>query len=148
VVKKWLVAIVDDELDIVNLFRDALSRINELSIFTFTDPLSAFEHIRMNKSKYAVVISDLRMPGVNGMDLLYKIKKESPIVRTLLMTAFEVNDKVFDEYIKNKIIDGFLQKPLKLSDLESEVHNQINIYKKSISNKNDISNEHQPVNAT
>jgi len=148
VVKKWLVAIVDDELDIVNLFRDALSRINELSIFTFTDPQSAFEHIRMNKSKYAVVISDLRMPGVNGMDLLYKIKKESPIVRTLLMTAFEVNDKVFDEYIKNKIIDGFLQKPLKLSDLESEVHNQINIYKKSISNKNDISNEHQPVNDT
>ena len=147
-VKKWLVAIVDDELDIVNLFRDALSRINELSIFTFTDPQSAFEHIRMNKSKYAVVISDLRMPGVNGMDLLYKIKKESPIVRTLLMTAFEVNDKVFDEYIKNKIIDGFLQKPLKLSDLESEVHNQINIYKKSISNKNDISNEHQPVNDT
>jgi DNA-binding NtrC family response regulator len=148
VVKKWLVAIVDDELDIVNLFRDALSRINELSIFTFTDPQSAFEHIRMNKSKYAVVISDLRMPGINGMDLLYKIKKESPIVRTLLMTAFEVNDKVFDEYVKNKIIDGFLQKPLKLSDLESEVHNQINIYKKSISNKNDISNEHQPVNDT
>lgn len=147
-VKKWLVAIVDDELDIVNLFRDALSRINELSIFTFTDPQSAFEHIRMNKSKYAVVISDLRMPGINGMDLLYKIKKESPIVRTLLMTAFEVNDKVFDEYVKNKIIDGFLQKPLKLSDLESEVHNQINIYKKSISNKNDISTEHQPVNDT
>jgi DNA-binding NtrC family response regulator len=82
------------------------------------------------------------------MDLLYKIKKESPIVRTLLMTAFEVNDKVFDEYVKNKIIDGFLQKPLKLSDLESEVHNQINIYKKSISNKNDISTEHQPVNDT
>jgi DNA-binding NtrC family response regulator len=142
------VAIVDDELDIVNLFRDALSRINELSIFTFTDPQSAFDHIRMNKSKYAVVISDLRMPGINGMDLLYKIKKESPIVRTLLMTAFEVNDKVFDEYVKNKIIDGFLQKPLKLSDLESEVHNQINIYKKSISNKNDISTEHQPVNDT
>ena len=129
-VKKCLVAIVDDELDIVNLFRDALSRIKELSIFTFTDPVIALEHIRMNKIKYAVVVSDLRMPGINGMDLVYKIKKENPLVRTLLMTAFEVDDRVFEEYVRNKIIDGFLQKPLKLRDLELEVHKQIDIYKK------------------
>jgi DNA-binding NtrC family response regulator len=134
-VKKWLVAIVDDELDIVNLFRDALDRIKGLSIFTFTDPLTAFEHIRMNKGKYAVVISDLRMPGINGMDLIYKIKKENPLIRTLLMTAFEVDDKVFEDHVKNKIIDGFLQKPLKLSVLESEVHKQIDIYEDSNSNK-------------
>jgi DNA-binding NtrC family response regulator len=134
-VKKWLVAIVDDELDIVNLFRDALNKIRGLSIFTFTDPLTAFEHIRMNKSKYSVVISDLRMAGINGMDLIYKIKKENPLIRTLLMTAFEVDDKVFEDYTKNKIIDGFLQKPLKLSALESEVRKQIDIYEESNSNK-------------
>jgi DNA-binding NtrC family response regulator len=135
VVKKRLVAIVDDELDIVNLFRDALSKIKELSIFTFTDPMAALEHIRMNKSNYAVVISDLRMPDMNGMDLIYNIKKENPLVRTLLMTAFEVNDKVFEQYVKNNIIDGFLQKPLKLKDLESEVQKQIKICKKSKSNE-------------
>lgn len=134
-VKKRLVAIVDDELDIVNLFRDALSKIKELSIFTFTDPMAALEHIRMNKSNYAVVISDLRMPDMNGMDLIYNIKKENPLVRTLLMTAFEVNDKVFEQYVKNNIIDGFLQKPLKLKDLESEVQKQIKICKKSKSNE-------------
>ena len=134
-VKKRLVAIVDDELDIVNLFRDALSKIKELSIFTFTDPMVALEHIRMNKSNYAVVISDLRMPDMNGMDLIYNIKKENPLVRTLLMTAFEVDDKVFEEYVKNNIIDGFLQKPLKLKDLESEVQKQIKICKKSKSNE-------------
>ena len=134
-VKKCLVAIVDDELDIVNLFRDALSKIKELSIFTFTDPIVALEHIRVNKSKYAVVVSDLRMPSINGMDLVYKIKKENPLVRTLLMTAFEVDDRVFEEYVRNKIIDGFLQKPLKLRDLESEVHKQFDIYKKSKSIK-------------
>jgi len=135
VVKKWLVAIVDDEIDIVNLFRDALSSIKGLSIFTFTDPITAFEHIKMNKSKYAIVISDLRMPGINGMELIYKIKTINPLVRTLLMTAFEVSDNVFEEYIKNNIIDGFLQKPLKLSALVSEVHKQINIYKNTKSNK-------------
>jgi DNA-binding NtrC family response regulator len=75
------------------------------------------------------------MPGINGMDLVYKIKKENPLVRTLLMTAFEVDDRVFEEYVRNKIIDGFLQKPLKLRYLESEVHKQFDIYKKSKSIK-------------
>jgi hypothetical protein len=51
------------------------------------------------------------------------------------MTAFEVDDKVFEDYTKNKIIDGFLQKPLKLSALESEVRKQIDIYEESNSNK-------------
>ena len=51
------------------------------------------------------------------------------------MTAFEVDDKVFEDYTKNKIIDGFLQKPLKLRALESEVRKQIDIYEESNSNK-------------
>lgn len=127
--RKWLVAIIDDESDIVNLFRDALSKIDGLSIFTFTDPMVALEHFKINKGAYALIISDLRMPGINGTDLVYKIKKENPLVRTLLMTAFEVDDVVFQEYVKNEIINGFLQKPIKLRDLCSEVKKQINIYK-------------------
>jgi DNA-binding NtrC family response regulator len=130
VARKWLVAIIDDESDIVNLFRDALSKINGLSIFTFTDPMVALEHFKINKDAYALIISDLRMPEINGTDLVYKIKKENPLVRTLLMTAFEMDDKVFEEYVKNDIIDGFIQKPVKLRDLLSEVLKQVNIYKR------------------
>ncbi|MGE5822754.1 MAG: response regulator [Nitrososphaerota archaeon] len=121
---------IDDESDIVNLFRDALSKINELSIFTFTDHMVAFEHFKINKGAYALVISDLRMPEINGTDLVYKIKKENPLVTTLLVTAFEVDDKVFEEYVKNDIIDGFIQKPVKLRDLLSGVLKQVNIYKR------------------
>lgn len=127
--RKWLVAIIDDESDIVNLFRDALNKIDGLSVFTFTDPMAALEHFKINKGAYALIISDLRMPGINGTDLVHKMKKENPLVRTLLMTAFEVDDNVFEEYVKNNIIDGFLQKPVKLRDLRSEVLKQVNIYK-------------------
>lgn len=129
-VRNLLVAIIDDESDIVNLFRDALSKIDGLSIFTFTDPMAALEHFKINKGAYALLISDLRMPGINGTDLIYKIKKQNPLVRTLLMTAFEVDDKVFEEYVNNDIIDGFIQKPVKLRDLLSEVLKQVNIYKR------------------
>ena len=45
------------------------------------------------------------------------------------MTAFEANDNVFEEYIKNGLINGFLQKPIKLGELQTEVIKQINYFK-------------------
>jgi YesN/AraC family two-component response regulator len=49
-----------------------------------------------------MVISDLKMPGLDGMELIRKIKELNPFVRTILMTAFDVDDKIFREYAKNK----------------------------------------------
>lgn len=95
VTSKRLVAIVDDENDINVLFRDALQRIAGISIFTFTDPKLALEHFTINKAQYVLVISDLRMPGINGMELIKKIKDTNPFSRTILMTAFEIDDKLF-----------------------------------------------------
>jgi response regulator RpfG family c-di-GMP phosphodiesterase len=54
------------------------------------------------------------MPGINGVDLVHRIKIVNHLVRTLLKTAFEVNDNVFEEHIKIEVINGFLQKPIKL----------------------------------
>ncbi len=74
---------------------------------------------------YAVVISDLRMPVINGLQLLKTVKDLNPITRTILMTAFDVQDEVFQEYTKNKIINGFLQKPIELKLLVDEVNKQM-----------------------
>jgi len=70
------------------------------------------------------------MPDINGLDLVYEVKKINPSVRTLLMTAFEVNDDLFYQYIKNRVINGFLQKPIKLGQLHTEVIKQIGIFKR------------------
>jgi hypothetical protein len=42
-------------------------------------------------------------------------------VRTILMTAFEIDDNLFRDYTKKKIINGFLQKPIGIHDLIIEV---------------------------
>lgn len=128
VTRRRLVAIVDDEKDITVLFRDALQRVKGISIFTFTDPVAALEHFTINKEHYVLVISDLRMPGLNGMELIKKIKDVNPFSRTILMTAFEIDDKLFQEYSQKEIINGFLQKPIRLDDLFVEVNNQLNTY--------------------
>ena len=133
--RKWLVAIVDDEVDIVNLFRESLGTIKGISVFAFTDPLAALEHFMINKNAYILIISGLRMPVLCGIELIKKIKKENPLVRTLLMTAFDVDDSLFDEYTKMEVINDFLQKPIRLNDLHVKVKKHLNIYRKNLKNR-------------
>lgn len=123
-----LVAIVDDEQDITTLFHDALRSINGITVFAFTDPVSALEHFQENRDAYALVISDFKMPGLNGTELLRKMKDMNKYVRTILMTAFEIDDTIFSDYTKKKIINGFFQKPVRLTNLIEEVHMQLHSY--------------------
>ena len=123
-----IVVIVDDDLELTLLFRAALKDISRVKIFTFTDPVLALEHFQVNEYAYVLVISDFKMPGLNGMEFLKKIKALNPFVRTILMTAFEIEDKIFGEYTKNKIIDAFLQKPIGMHDLIKEVDTQLHSY--------------------
>ena len=126
--KSKLIAIVDDEDDIVKLFRDAIGKINGITIFTFIDPVLTLEHININKQKYVLVISDLRMPALAGMELIQKIKELNPYVRTILMTAFAAEDDLFQEYTKKELINAFLEKPIRLGDLRAEVNNQLHTF--------------------
>ena len=125
VIGKRLVAIVDDELDIANLFRDHLRDIKDILVFTFTDPVLALEHFISNKHEYSLIISDLRMPTLSGIEFIKKVKEANPLVRTLLMTAFEIDDPLFEDYKKTGIINDFLQKPIRLKDLRSIVEKHL-----------------------
>ena len=123
-----MVSIVDDDPDITLLFHEVLKPILGISIFTFTDPVLALEHFQTNEYAYVLVISDYRMPSLNGMEFLKKIKDLNPFVRTILMTAFEIDDKLFRDYTKKKIINASLQKPIGIHDLIKEVKTQLESY--------------------
>ena len=56
------VCVVDDEADLAYLFKEALSQIDGVMVFAFTDPSLALEHFQANHQNYRVVISDYRMP--------------------------------------------------------------------------------------
>ena len=123
-----MVVIVDDDLEITILFREALKHIEGISLFTFTDPILALEHFQVNEYAYVLVISDFKMPGLNGLEFLRKVKELNRFVRTILMTAFEIEDNIFREYTKSKIINSFLQKPIRIHDLLNEVNTQLHSY--------------------
>jgi len=123
-----IVSIVDDDPGITMFFHEALRTIPGITIFTFTDPILALEHFQVKGYAYVLAISDFKMPGLNGMEFLKKIKDLNRFVRTILMTAFTIDDNLFQEYTKKKIINGFLQKPIALHDLIVEVTTQLDSY--------------------
>jgi DNA-binding NtrC family response regulator len=128
------VAVIDDEVDLAYLFKDALSQIDGVQVFAFTNPLLALEHFKANHPNYMVVISDYRMPTMTGMELLSKIKDVNPVATRIMMSAFEIQDELFQEY---KCVDKFLQKPVLMTDLIDQVRMLVN--KMQIPDRNRIS---------
>jgi DNA-binding NtrC family response regulator len=116
------VAIIDDEQDLVCLFRDALSQVSGVQVIGFTEPMLALQHFEVNQSKYEIIISDYRMPAMNGIELLSRIKEFNPSVMRVLMSAFEIEDRIFEQF---NCVDKFLQKPIKISDLIKEIQKQL-----------------------
>ena len=55
---------------------------------SFTDPLSALDHFSQNHDKYSVVITDWKMPNLDGIHLAKRIREYSTTVKILLITAF------------------------------------------------------------
>ena len=129
--RETIVSIIDDELDITRLFHDALSnRIDHASVVTFNDPVLALKHYTKNKKSYALVIADMRMPTVNGLELLKKVKKLNPRVRTILISAYEFqNNPVFEKCLKEGIIDSYIEKPVKINTLRQKVRDEFSMYK-------------------
>ena len=125
-----IVSIVDDELDITQLYQDAIyGKISGISVVCFNNPVTAFEHFKDNKEDYALVISDLRMPNLNGLDLLKKIRLLNSNVRTILVSAYEVKeDEVFQKYTKEGFIDLFIEKPIPIDWLRQKVREQVKAY--------------------
>jgi len=126
-----IVSIVDDELDITQLYQDAIyGKIDGISVVCFNNPVTALEHFIENKKEYALVISDLRMPNLNGLELLEKVKMLNSNVRTILVSAYEVKeDEVFQKYTKQGIIDLFIEKPIPIDWLRQKVREQVQAYK-------------------
>ncbi|HET6727015.1 MAG TPA: response regulator [Nitrososphaeraceae archaeon] len=134
---KRIVSIVDDEIYITKLFHEALrENIDGISVFSFIDPVIAFEHFTENNANYALVISDLRMPGLNGLELLKKVKTSNPKVRTILMSAYNFEeDELYQQYMKEAVINSSIEKPVTMNRLYQRVGDELNLYKIGITEK-------------
>ena len=125
-----MIGIIEDDEDISKLFKIALGeKISGYDIYSFNNPMVALEHFTKNKDAYVLVMTDLRMTGLSGLELLKKVKEVNPRVRTILASAYNFEGvKSFQEYVELGIIDLSIEKPIRIQRLCDRVRDEIQIY--------------------
>ena len=104
--------IIDDEIDITNLFKEILTSAG-FEVKCFNDPLKAVSEFTKNHNKYVLIISDVRMPKMSGIELVKNLAEIDDNIKVILMTAFDITG----EELKEIKIEKFLNKPIYLKKL-------------------------------
>ncbi len=100
------VLLVDDEEDILWGLSEELTR-NKIEVDTATNGLEALEKIK--KKNYDFLVTDIRMPGLSGVELLIETKKIQPDIKVIVMTAYGSDEIRQDVMAKGAIT--YLEKP-------------------------------------
>ena len=112
--------VVDDDSDIVQVLKMGLLK-NGFLVEAFTNPDEALQSFKSDAEAYCLLLSDMRMPGLSGMQLARKVKEINPKVKVVLMTAFEIRDSEFSKVFPSTQVDGFVQKPIGIRDLTDKI---------------------------
>lgn len=110
------VIILDDEPIVCERLRSTLEKLN-LDLETFTDPNEALK--RFSEKKVQVLITDLKMKEIDGIEILKLVKKVSPETKVIIITGFATVEKA-REALKIGAYD-FIAKPFRLSQLRDLV---------------------------
>ena len=87
------ILLVEDEKDILNLFQKFFER-SGFYVSAFSEPLLAVQEFMKNNddNDYDLVISDIRMTEMNGIELASIIRKKNKDIPIILMTAYNTID--------------------------------------------------------
>ncbi len=123
--------VVDDDPDIVQVLKRGLEQ-NRFLVDAFTNPEEALQSFKSDAESYCLVVSDIRMPVLSGIQLAKRVKETNPDVKVILMTAFEIRDNEFSKVFPSTQVDGFAQKPIRIKDLTDKILDIIGADKKRL----------------
>jgi len=124
---KLLILVVDDEADVEELFRQQFRRDLRAGRFTMQFAQSAPTALQFiaeaSETKIILILSDINMPGMSGLELLPKAKAVRPDVPIIMITAYG------DPDTKRKALENgaeaLLSKPVDFTALRREVDSRI-----------------------
>lgn len=116
------VLVVDDERDVEPLFRQRFRkeiRDGEIALdFAFSGE-EALRYLDTNRTDVVLVLSDINMPGMTGIELLRAIKSVPPSVPVCMMTAYASDG--YERAAEEHGSDGYLTKPVDFSELKVRI---------------------------
>lgn len=113
------ILIVDDDLELREELRDFLEG------YEVTEASSGEEAIKALKkaNEISLVILDVMMPGISGLDVLIEIKKMNPCPKIIILTGHSSKD-VAIEALKRRA-DDYIEKPINIDEMKEAVENLI-----------------------
>ena len=119
------ILIVDDDPDIVIMFKQAYKNELENQVFDFAFCFSTEEALNFleisNEPRLILILSDINMPGRNGLELLREIKSKGTEIPVYLFTAFDDdNNRMVAERLK---VDKYISKPIDFHQLKKDIFN-------------------------
>ena len=118
------IMVVDDTEDILTAIKNGLEK-RDFKVDTFNSAESALEAFeRHPPDYYNLVLTDIRLPKMNGFALYLYLKEKNPSMKILFMTAFEIQLEEFRDIVPGLEIDDIIKKPFIIDDLVMRIkHN-------------------------
>jgi len=120
--KMYKIAVVDDENEILSMIQRFLNRSGKYQVTTYSNPIIAVDSIDKSVD---VVLLDIMMPQMNGLDALEKIMDKNQNQKVIMMTAYSTLDKVLKSHKEGAT--HYLMKPFdSLQLIETKIDEVIN----------------------
>jgi DNA-binding NtrC family response regulator len=121
------ILIIEDDDEMRSLLRDFFK---EEGFETVSADKGSEAFRKLVKEPFDLIITDIRMPGLSGLDILPRIKKLQPEVPIIVITAFgseDVHRKVFE-----RGATAYLEKPILLNNLRTLVNQMVSAKEKMV----------------
>jgi len=110
------IMVVDDEKIVVDMAKMALEH-DGYVVETFLNGESALA--RLKEETFDVVVTDFKMKGIDGMEVLRTVKEQYPNTKVIMITAFANLDTAI-EALRGDVFD-FFPKPVKIKELKASI---------------------------
>lgn len=110
--RQALVMIVDDNVHMAEVLAEMLDVFNVNSVSVQNGELALRS---LHEEPVSLVITDLRMPQMSGVDLLKSIKAQTPEIPVVVISGYTLSAE--DDQAVREIADGFLNKPFRMEDI-------------------------------
>ena len=126
------IMLVDDEKDILSTVKRGLESNNTFKVDTFPSGEAALQAFESHpENYYDLVITDIRMPKMNGFELYRSIKEKNPSMKIAFITAFEINKEEFNKVMPSVNVIDFISKPVSISNLITKLKTMLTSYPQS-----------------
>jgi DNA-binding response OmpR family regulator len=120
------ILVCDDESDLLLMFQIHLeSQYNVLTVVSGKECIDKINEFKKKNEKIDLVLLDYKLGDISGENVAREIREIEKNIKILMITAFELEDHVVENMIKNRYINDIINKPIQLEELSKKIEEHL-----------------------